>query len=124
MISFPILKILLVVLVVGLIALAVAVAYLSGKIKSRSYEDSDDPPRYAGQAAHSVSSEAPVSALRPSAAEQSLQPGIPGEIVAAIAAAVCCMEPGTVVTSVRRAPQNGVSAWKMAGLLESTRPFF
>lgn len=123
MISFPILKILLAILVAGLIALAFAVAYLSGKVRNRSYEDSDDPPRYARQAARSASGEGAVFVSRPSAVPE-VQSGIPGEIVAAIAAAVYCMEPGAVVTSVRRSPQNGVSAWKMAGLLENTRPFF
>ncbi len=123
MISFPILKILLAILVVGLIALAFAVAYLSGRVRNRFYEDSDDPPRYARQTARSASGEAAVSGPRPSPAPE-VRPGIPGEIVAAIAAAVYCMEPGAVVTSVRRSPRNGVSAWKMAGLLENTRPFF
>lgn len=54
-----------------------------------------------------------------------VEAGIPGEVVAAIAAAVACLygeDPGSIV-SVRRAGPAGRSAWAMAGLLENTRPF-
>lgn len=114
MISFPILKILLVILVVGFVALAFAVAHLSGRGRDRFREDTDDPPHYDA---------APRAPAAPKETAPAAQAGIPGEIVAAIAAAVACLEPGAVVTSVRRAPQGGVSAWKLAGLLENTRPF-
>lgn len=111
MISSPILKILLVILVVGFVALAFAAAHLSGRARDRFQEDTDDPPRY------------DAARQAPAAPEETVQAGVPGEIVAAIAAAVACLDPGAVVTSVRRAPQGGVSAWKLAGLLENTRPF-
>lgn len=117
MISLPILKILLTVLVVGFVALAFAVTYLTRGGRTRCGEDSDDPPRYA-ERSRPAAAEQP----RPAAGPQ-VQAGISGEVVAAIAAAVFCMEPGAVVTSVRRAKAPGVSAWKMAGLLENTRPF-
>lgn len=112
MISFPILKILLVILVVGFVALAFAVAHLSGRARDRVQEDTDDPPRYGAERQVPAAPEG-----------MGAQVGIPGEIVAAIAAAVACLEPGAVVTSVRRMPQGGVSSWKLAGLLENTRPF-
>ena len=49
---------------------------------------------------------------------------IPGEVIAAISAAVYCMfGEGTRVMSVRRQQRTGRSAWSMAGLLENTRPF-
>ena len=53
-----------------------------------------------------------------------VQEGIPGEVVAAIAAAVDYLYgSGThVVRSVRRVPQNR-SSWGAAGLIENTRPF-
>ena len=47
---------------------------------------------------------------------------VPPEVVAAIAAAVACVYPGAEVRSVRRAVDTR-SAWKLAGLLENTRPF-
>ena len=117
MISLPILKILLTVLVVGFVALAFAVTYLTRGGRTRYGEDSDDPPHYTKR-----SRPASAEQLRPAAAPQ-VQTEIPGEVVAAIAAAVFCMEPGAAVTSVRRAKTPGVSAWKMAGLLENTKPF-
>lgn len=49
--------------------------------------------------------------------------GISGEVVAAISAAVYCAYPGAAVKFIRRAAPNPQSAWKMAGLLENTRPF-
>lgn len=54
--------------------------------------------------------------------------GIPGEVVAAISAAVAviCGE-GAVVKGIRpvsrRAVASGRSAWNMAGLLDNTCPF-
>ena len=49
---------------------------------------------------------------------------IPGEVIAAISAAVYCMfGEGVRVMSVRRQQRTGRSAWSMAGLLENTRPF-
>lgn len=51
--------------------------------------------------------------------------GIPAEIIAAISAAVYMMYGSSTgrVTSIRRAVQPNRSAWKMAGMLENTRPF-
>ncbi|MBQ1358193.1 MAG: OadG family protein [Oscillospiraceae bacterium] len=49
---------------------------------------------------------------------------IPGEVIAAISAAVYCMfGEDARVMSVRRQQRTGRSAWSMAGLLENTRPF-
>ena len=65
---------------------------------------------------------APVNAA-PAAAD-----GIPGEVIAAISAAVAviCGE-GAVVKGIRpvsrRAASSGRSAWNMAGLLDNTCPF-
>lgn len=55
-----------------------------------------------------------------------VEPGIPGEVVAAIAAAVCCLEDGAAIQSVRRLPRAGAlrrDAWGQAGLAQNTRPF-
>ena len=49
--------------------------------------------------------------------------GIPAEVVAAIAAAVACMDGGryTLRSVVRK--REGRSAWNMAGVIASTDPF-
>ncbi|HEX3040427.1 MAG TPA: OadG family protein [Caproiciproducens sp.] len=54
-----------------------------------------------------------------------VQQGIPDEVVAAISAAVYMMYGPAAgkVKSIRRAAQPNRSAWRMAGLLENTRPF-
>lgn len=55
-----------------------------------------------------------------------VEPGIPGEVVAAIAAAVCYLEDGAAIQSVRRLPRASAlrrDAWGQAGLAQNTRPF-
>ena len=55
-----------------------------------------------------------------------VEPGIPGEVVAAITAAVCCLEDGAAIQSVRRLPRASAlrrDAWGQAGLAQNTRPF-
>ena len=66
---------------------------------------------------------APRAAVKAPAAPAG-QDGIPGEVIAAIAAAVdYTYGAGThVIRTVRRVPQNR-SAWGSAGLAENTRPF-
>ena len=52
-----------------------------------------------------------------------IEAGIPGEIVAAIAAAVASMDGGKyVMRSVKRAPR-GRNAWSQAGVMSYTEPF-
>lgn len=66
-----------------------------------------------------------VKAAAPAApAAPAVQEGIPGEVIAAIAAAVdYTYGAGThTIRAVRRVPQNR-SAWGSAALAESTRPF-
>lgn len=66
---------------------------------------------------------APVQAA-PAAVTEPAQDGIPGDVIAAIAAAVDFMYgAGThIVTGVKRVAPNR-SAWASAGMIESTRPF-
>lgn len=66
---------------------------------------------------------APVKAAAPKAPV--VEAGISGEIVAAIAAAVACMENGGryVVRSVKRAKKSGRNAWGQAGVNSYTEPF-
>lgn len=67
----------------------------------------------------------PFMPIKKSAAEPLAQDGIPEEVVAAIAAAVYTLYGSSAgkITSIRRAAQPNRSEWKMAGLLEKTRPF-
>ena len=55
-----------------------------------------------------------------------IEEGIPGEVIAAIAAAVYCAEGVSLsaVRSIRRVKSGSSrSAWGMAGVLDNTRPF-
>lgn len=54
-----------------------------------------------------------------------VEAGIPGEVVAAIAAAVACMDGGEHYTlrSVKRTRVSGRSAWGQAGVVAYTEPF-
>lgn len=68
----------------------------------------------------------PAPAPVPAApAAPAVEDGIPGEIVAAIAAAVYCTEGASVsaIKSIRRSRSAFRSAWGMAGVMENTRPF-
>ena len=64
---------------------------------------------------------APVALVEAPAVED----GISEEVVAAIAAAVYCVEgaPLSAVKSIKRSRSNARSAWGMAGLIENTKPF-
>ena len=71
---------------------------------------------------------APPAPAAPPAAKPApaVEAGIPGEVVAAIAAAVCCLEDGAAIQSVRRLPRASAprrDAWGQAGLAQNTRPF-
>lgn len=69
---------------------------------------------------------APAAPAAPaSSAVNAVEEGIPGEIVAAIAAAVYCTEgaPASAIKSIRRSRSASRSAWGMAGVMENTRPF-
>ena len=73
--------------------------------------------------------EEPVVAARTAApvtqAVLHVEAGIPGEVVAAIAAAVYSLDgmSGSAIHSIRRARKASRSAWGMAGIMENTRPF-
>lgn len=66
----------------------------------------------------------PVKATAPVVPAPAVEEGIPGEVVAAIAAAVACMEDGGhyVVRSISKA-KTGRSAWGQAGVVSYTEPF-
>lgn len=65
-----------------------------------------------------------VAKAEPSVPEPKIQAGIPGEIVAAIAAALASMEGGKkfAIRSVKRA-KKGRNVWSSAGVMSNTEPF-
>lgn len=68
---------------------------------------------------------APASVVKSAAKAPAVQEGIPGEVIAAISAALACMEGGTGYTlrSVKRMKASGRSAWGQAGISAYTEPF-
>ncbi|MEG1366189.1 MAG: OadG family transporter subunit [Oscillospiraceae bacterium] len=70
-----------------------------------------------------VASENKAAELEVKAAPLYIEQGVPGEIVAAIAAAVACMDGGKyVMRSVSRVSK-GRNAWSQAGVASYTEPF-
>lgn len=70
---------------------------------------------------------APASSpvVKSAAKAPAVQEGIPGEVIAAISAALACMEGGAGYTlrSVKRVKASGRSAWGQAGINAYTEPF-
>ena len=67
---------------------------------------------------------APKAAPKASASVKKATSGIPGEIIAVIAAAIASLEGGGkyVIRGIKRSKPSR-SAWGTAGVLENTRPF-
>lgn len=68
---------------------------------------------------------APAPVAKSAAKAPAVQEGIPGEVIAAISAALACMEGGAGYTlrSVKRIKASGRSAWGQAGINAYTEPF-
>ena len=67
----------------------------------------------------------PVAKAEAAAPAPKVQSGIPGEVVAAIAAALACMGGGEkkfAIRSIKRA-KKGRNAWSSAGVMSNTEPF-
>lgn len=63
--------------------------------------------------------------VAPVKAPPAVEEGIPGEVIAVIAAAVASMGDGTVTYSLKRVKRStGIRpVWSTAGLMDNTRPF-
>ena len=113
------------VLVFGLLVVLCLIIMLEGKLFDSLNKKRLDAAR--AELDRSVSAAAPAARKAAPAPAPAVEAGIPGEVVAAIAAAVCCLEGGSVtVRSVRRLPQPGASrrgAWGQAGVVQNTQPF-
>ena len=115
------------VLVLSLLVVLCLIIMLQGKIFDAGKK------KEAAAARAELSKDAPAPAPKPARAPVPAAPapaveaGIPGEVVAAIAAAVYCLEGANVtVHSVRRLPQPAASrrgVWGDAGVAQNTRPF-
>lgn len=107
-----------VVIVMVVLAVLVVVFKVFGLVVSKSERTAKHM--------HDEAKPAPVAvASAPAPAAPVVSGGIPGEVIAAITAAVIAAEgPGAVVRSVRRAqPTGGRKAWAMAGIADNTRAF-
>lgn len=118
------------VLVFSLLVALCLIVMLEGKLFDALNKKKADAARAAlAQSAPSAKVPAPKAAPAPRAAAPApvVEAGIPGEVVAAIAAAVYCLEGGQVtLRSVRRQPQAAGSrrgAWGQAGVVQNTQPF-
>lgn len=117
----------LIVLLTGMVVVFAALIVLTYVIKGygmiiTSITSGSKKKKAEAQAAKKAVEKAAAKPAAPAA--PAVQGGIPGEVIAAIAAAVdYTYGAGThTIRAVRRVPQNR-SAWGSAGLAESTRPF-
>lgn len=117
----------LIVLLTGMVVVFAALIVLTYVIKGygmiiTSITSGSKKKKAEAQAAKKAVEKAAAKPAVPAA--PAVQEGIPGEVIAAIAAAVdYTYGAGThTIRAVRRVPQNR-SAWGSAGLAESTRPF-
>ena len=103
----------------GMIVLTV-----TGKREAKRKEKAEKAKAAAKAAQKEPASKPEAPAAVPAPAAEAAQDGIPGDVIAAIAAAVDFMYgTGThVVAGVKRISPNR-SAWASAGMIESTRPF-
>ena len=118
----------LVVLVTGLVVvfavliLLTAIIKIYGTIVSKAQNKTAQAKP--SKAAEKTAPKAPVTAAVPAA--PAVEAGIPGEVVAAIAAAVVSVSEeehkGYAVKSIKRTAGSR-PVWSMAGLMDNTRPF-
>lgn len=110
------------VVFLALVILIFAV-WLMGRVLSTNKKKNTPTPQASKQAAAPAKANAPVAKAAPT-----INPGISGETVAAISAAVaCCMEtsaPGVsyAIRSIGR-PRESRPVWGFAGMQQNTRPF-
>ncbi|HJD20392.1 MAG TPA: OadG family protein, partial [Candidatus Gemmiger faecigallinarum] len=82
------------VLVFGLLVVLCLIIMLEGKLFDSLNKKRQDAAR--AELDRSVSAAAPAARKAAPAPAPAVEAGIPGEVVAAIAAAVCCLEGGSV----------------------------
>jgi Na+-transporting methylmalonyl-CoA/oxaloacetate decarboxylase gamma subunit len=110
------------VLVFFILVILMLIITLEGKI----FDALNAKKKAKVEAAHAAVAEHPKEAAAPAAADApEVEEGIPGEIVAAIAAAVYAMGNGkyTLRAVHRAANSDGRGAWGRAGTSDTTAPF-
>ena len=117
-----------VVLVFALLVALCIIVMLEGKLFELLSKKRENAARAQLAQSAPAAPKAAAPAPAPAApAAPAVEAGIPGEVVAAIAAAVYCLEGSAVtVRSVRRLPQSAASrrgAWGDAGVRQNTQPF-
>jgi len=113
--------------VIGLAVVLSTLAVLTGIFYLFGYVmDMINKPKKSKAAAPAAKAAPAAPAVPAKPAAPAVQSGIPGEVVAAIAAAVAMMAPEGkryAIKSVSRKDANGRSAWAAAGIADNTRPF-
>jgi len=112
------------VVVMGALIALTTVFYLFGFIMSSADRKAKKQKKAQKVQKEAAPAPVPASATAPSAPV--VQDGIPGEVVAVIAAAVAMMAPEGkryAVKSVSRKDAGGRSVWAAAGIADNTRPF-
>lgn len=117
-------------IVLGTLAVLIIVFYAFGAIMSKSQALKDkkaakkleEKMRAEAEKLIETKVEAPV---KPVAIAPAVEQGISGEVVAAISAAVYCMEgSGATICSIKRqSPITARNPWAQASVIDNTRPF-
>lgn len=117
-------------IVLGTLAVLIIVFYAFGAIMSKSQALKDkkaakkleEKMRAEAEKLIETKAEAPV---KPVAIAPAVEQGISGEVVAAISAAVYCMEgSGATICSIKRqSPITARNPWAQASVIDNTRPF-
>ena len=116
-----------IVIVLGILVLLIFVFKAFGAIVHGAETRGKKKKLKAMESQVTVASAPSAPAVKAAPAAPVVESGIPGEVVAVIAAAVAASEgPGAVVQSVRRVRPNPVGVrnpWAAAAVAENTRPF-
>ena len=116
-----------IVIVLGILVLLIFVFKAFGAIVHGAETRGKKKKLKAMESQVTVASAPSAPAVKAAAPAPVVESGIPGEVVAVIAAAVAASEgPGAVVQSVRRVRPNPVGVrnpWAAAAVAENTRPF-
>lgn len=118
-------------LVFGMLVALCLIITLEGKIFDAANARKNGTPKApkveAKPAAPASKAAAPVKAAAPAPAAPAVEGGIPGEIIAAIAATVASLDEGLTIRGIRRAqkPKAGSrrGVWGDAGVVQNTTPF-
>lgn len=108
-------------IVFGVLLLLVGIFYLFGVVMKKSGGKSGD--KKLEKITKTVKKQSPPKAAVAPVAPV-IEQGIPGEVVAAISAAIAQLEGGAfTIRSIKRQSTSGRPVWANAGIMDGTRPF-